>query len=61
MQALVASMELKREKKVTENLDLVPISVYNKTKMVAERIFMSFKDQIRVNCIRSQYVGYHQE
>ena len=43
---------VKKEKKVTEDLDLVPISVYNKTKMVAERIFMSFKDQIRVNCIR---------
>jgi nucleoside-diphosphate-sugar epimerase len=30
----------------------VPISVYNKTKMIAERVFMSFKDKIRVNCIR---------
>ena len=43
---------LKREKKVTEDLDLVPISVYNKTKMIAERVFMSFKDKIRINCIR---------
>ena len=43
---------VKKEKKVTENLDLVPISVYNKTKMIAERVFMSFKDKIRINCIR---------
>jgi len=43
---------IKKEKRVTEDLDLVPISVYNKTKMIAERVFMSFKDQIRVNCIR---------
>ena len=43
---------LKKEKKVTEDLDLVPISVYNKTKMIAERVFMSFKHKIRINCIR---------
>ena len=43
---------LKKEKKVTEDLDLVPISVYNKTKMIAERVFMSFKNEIRINCIR---------
>ena len=35
-----------------KDLDLLPISVYNKTKMVAERVFMSFKDEITVNCIR---------
>ena len=43
---------VKKEKQVTEDLDLVPISVYNKTKMIAERVFMSFKDKIRINCIR---------
>tara|TARA_B100001057_G_scaffold501241_1_gene622368 strand:+ start:4010 stop:4951 length:942 start_codon:yes stop_codon:yes gene_type:complete len=43
---------IKKEKKVTEDLDLVPISVYNKTKMIAERVFMSFKDKIIINCIR---------
>ena len=43
---------VKKEKKVTENLDLVPISIYNKTKMVAERVILSFKDKIIVNCIR---------
>lgn len=43
---------VKKEKNVTEDLELVPISVYNKTKMIAERVFMSFKDKIIVNCIR---------
>ena len=43
---------IKREKKVTEDLDLVPISVYNKTKMIAERVLMSFKDKITINCVR---------
>lgn len=33
---------VKSEPKVTEDLDLTPISVYNKTKMVAERIVSSF-------------------
>lgn len=43
---------IKKEKKVTEDLSLVPISVYNKTKMVAEKIFMSYSDKIVVNCVR---------
>jgi nucleoside-diphosphate-sugar epimerase len=43
---------IKKEKKVTEDLELLPISVYNKTKMIAERVFLSFKDQIKVNCVR---------
>ena len=38
--------------KVTENLPLVPISVYNKTKMVAERIFLSFAADMRIHIIR---------
>tara|TARA_Y100001968_G_C19438182_1_gene761012 strand:+ start:1083 stop:2021 length:939 start_codon:yes stop_codon:yes gene_type:complete len=37
---------------VTEELELVPISVYNKTKMVAERIFLSYKDSMHIHCIR---------
>ena len=32
---------VKKEKKVTENLKLNPISVYNKTKMIAERVFLT--------------------
>ena len=43
---------LKKEKKVTEELKLNPISVYNKTKMIAERVFLSFKDKIEVICLR---------
>jgi nucleoside-diphosphate-sugar epimerase len=33
---------LKSEDRVTEDLDLVPISVYNKTKMIAERVVSSY-------------------
>lgn len=43
---------VKDEPNVTEDLTLVPISVYNKTKMVAERVFLSYKDQLQVHCIR---------
>ena len=50
---------IKEELKVTEDLPLVPISVYNKTKMVAERVFLSFKDYLDVKCIRPATVcGY---
>ena len=44
-------MELKKKRDVTEDLPLVPISVYNKTKMVAERVFLSY-DKIDIHCIR---------
>lgn len=43
---------VKDEPQVTEELPLVPISVYNKTKMVAERVLLSYKDKIQVHCIR---------
>jgi len=43
---------VKDEADVTEDLSLVPISVYNKTKMVAERVLLSYKDRINVHCIR---------
>ena len=43
---------IKEEEKVTEELDLVPISVYNKTKMVAERVFLSYSDRLQIHCIR---------
>ncbi len=43
---------VKKEKQVTENLELVPISIYNKTKMIAENVLMSYKDKIRIHCIR---------
>lgn len=43
---------LKSENKVTEDLSLVPISAYNKTKMIAERVFNSFEKDIEVFNIR---------
>ena len=43
---------VKEEPKVTEDLELVPISTYNKTKMVAERIFLSYSDKMKIHCIR---------
>ena len=43
---------VKDEPKVTEDLELVPISVYNKTKMVAERVFLSYKDKMKIHCVR---------
>lgn len=43
---------IKSEDRVTEDLCLVPISTYNKTKMVAERVFMSYSDKLKVHCIR---------
>ena len=43
---------IKEEEKVTEDLPLVPISTYNKTKMVAERVFLSYSDRMQVHCIR---------
>jgi UDP-glucose 4-epimerase len=35
---------IKKEKKVMEELDLNPISTYNKVKMVTERVLISYKD-----------------
>lgn len=50
---------IKSEEDVTEDLSLVPISTYNKTKMVSERVFYSYKDYIKVHCIRPATVcGY---
>lgn len=43
---------LKSEDRVTEDLELVPISVYNKTKMVAERVLLSYADKMQVHCVR---------
>ena len=43
---------IKDEPLVTEDLELVPISVYNKTKMIAERVFNSFNRDIEVFNIR---------
>lgn len=43
---------IKSEARVTEDLELVPISEYNKTKMVAERVFLSYVGEMQVHCIR---------
>jgi nucleoside-diphosphate-sugar epimerase len=50
---------VKEEEQVTEDLPLVPISAYNKTKMVSERVLYSYKEYIKVHCIRPATVcGY---
>ena len=50
---------VKEEAEVTEDLSLVPISDYNKTKMVSERVLLSYADKIRVNIVRPATVcGY---
>lgn len=44
---------------VTEDLELFPISEYNKTKMCGERIVLSYKDQMTVQIVRPATVcGY---
>lgn len=43
---------LKEELNVTEDLELVPLSEYNKTKMVGERVLLSYCDQMVVQIIR---------
>lgn len=50
---------VKEEPEVTEELSLLPISDYNKTKMVSERVLLSYKDRILVQCVRPATVcGY---
>jgi len=50
---------VKEEPQVTEDLSLVPISDYNKTKMISERVLLSYKDSIAVQCIRPATIcGY---
>jgi nucleoside-diphosphate-sugar epimerase len=43
---------IKDELEVTEDLELVPISEYNKTKMCAERILLSYKEDMVVQIVR---------
>jgi nucleoside-diphosphate-sugar epimerase len=43
---------LKDEAQVTEDLTLVPLSEYNKTKMVAERVVLSYSNQMTVQVVR---------
>ena len=43
---------IKKEEKVTEDLSLVPVSTYNKTKMIAEKVFKSYEKFMKVHSIR---------
>jgi nucleoside-diphosphate-sugar epimerase len=50
---------VKEEADVIEDLELDPISEYNKTKMVAERVLMSYQDSMVVQIVRPATVcGY---
>jgi nucleoside-diphosphate-sugar epimerase len=40
------------EERVTEDVDLTPISIYNKTKMSTERVVLSFQEDFETYCIR---------
>tara|TARA_Y100000296_G_scaffold87162_1_gene130200 strand:- start:22459 stop:23400 length:942 start_codon:yes stop_codon:yes gene_type:complete len=43
---------VKAEEQVTEDLTLEPISEYNKTKMVAERVLLSYANDMKVQIVR---------
>jgi nucleoside-diphosphate-sugar epimerase len=50
---------VKSEEHVTEDLELDPISEYNKTKMVAERVLLSYSKKMNIQIIRPATVcGY---
>ena len=50
---------IKKEKKVIEDLPLHPVSEYNKSKMIAERILLSYKKKIDLTILRPATVcGY---
>jgi len=50
---------VKEEERVTEDLSLKPISEYNKTKMVAERVLLSYASDFVVQIVRPATVcGY---
>lgn len=50
---------VRSEPRITEDLDLMPISEYNKTKMVAERVILSYGDAMTTTIIRPATVcGY---
>ena len=43
---------IKKEKKVTEKLSLKPISLYNKVKMITEKVLLSYKDKMAIFIVR---------
>jgi nucleoside-diphosphate-sugar epimerase len=49
----------KEEEQVTEELSLVPLSDYNKTKMISERVLLSYADDLLIQIVRPATVcGY---
>ena len=51
MQVLEVYMVLKKKKSDRE-INCAPISIYNKTKMIAERVLQSYSKDINIHCIR---------
>jgi len=50
---------VKEEPQVTEDLPLLPISDYNKSKMISERVLLSYQDKLTLQIIRPATVcGY---
>jgi nucleoside-diphosphate-sugar epimerase len=50
---------IKDEPQVTEELPLVPITDYNKTKMISERVLLGYRDKIAAHIIRPATIcGY---
>jgi len=50
---------IKNERNVTEKLSLKPISLYNKVKMITERVLLSYSDKIKIYIVRPATVcGY---
>ena len=48
-----------KKREVTEETELLPISTYNKTKMIAEQILNNYKDKLKIHIIRPATVcGY---
>jgi nucleoside-diphosphate-sugar epimerase len=43
---------VRTEPRITEDLDLMPISDYNRTKMVAERVILSYADRMTTTIFR---------
>ena len=56
---VLGSVWCRPEAEVTEDLPLVPISDYNKTKMISERVLLSYADRITVTMVRPATIcGY---
>ena len=51
---------IKKEKKVTENLSLIPITTYNKTKLIFEKLLMSTSSKdFKTYCLRPGTICGH--